>query len=339
MAHLVNIQGGRNKTSLVYVLVSCPKDIFYEQTLISAWSARHWNPDMKILLVVDELTDAGLIGNRTALTDLVDEKIVIDLSEGGKANYTNKERSRILKSNLRSYVEGDILYIDSDTVVCGSLAETDSWEIPFGAVQDGHSKYDPKHCPNPVVQRAALIGYDVCNAENYFNSGVMYMKDCPEVRAFAKDWYRLYTIGQKRGVTYDQPSLLATDTIHNLIRPLDGIYNCQILNGGLPYLAEAKILHYYNILWGDSSLYALANPSLYARIKEYGILDDETKQMILSAKRQFVGEYALVYGRRLSYWHSSLHHLYFDSPKLFGVCEALSKVLLKIRRLYKALTK
>lgn len=99
-------------TSLVYVLVSNPQDHFYEQTLISTWSARYWNPDARILVVVDELTNKNLVGKRNALMDIIDEKIVVDLSDNSKKTYTNKERSRMLKTNLRSYIEGDLLYID-----------------------------------------------------------------------------------------------------------------------------------------------------------------------------------------------------------------------------------
>jgi len=318
-------------TTLVYVLVSKPTDNYYEQTLISAWSARHWNPDMNIQLVVDELTDATLKDKRTALTKIVDEKIVIDLSVGGTAKYSNKERSRMLKTNLRSYVRGDILYIDSDTVVCGSLAEVDFWDIPFGAVADSHSVFDPQHCSDPVVYRASLLGYDVTKAENYFNSGVMYMKDTPEVNAFSRDWHKLYMNGQAKGLSFDQPSLLANDSVHKMIQPLDGIYNCQILNGGLPYLADAKILHYYNI-FGNRSFFAISDPSLYAKIKRQGMIDEEDKAKILSAKRQFVGEYVLVYGNSLPYWHSSLRHLYLNSPKQFKFLEFLSRIFRKISK-------
>lgn len=147
------------KTKLVYVLVSTPSDFYYEQVLISAWSAKYWNPDMKILLVVDELTDATQIGKRTALADVVDEKIVIDLSEGGTSNYTSKERSRMLKTNLRSYVRGDILYVDTDTVVCGTLEDIDSFNMNIGAVNDGHRVFDPVYFYD-VVERAKAFDYD-----------------------------------------------------------------------------------------------------------------------------------------------------------------------------------
>ena len=237
----------------------------------------------------------------------------------------------MLKTNLRSYVRGDILYIDSDTVICGSLKEIDSWDIPFGAVADSHSVFDPRHCSDPVVYRASLLGYDVTKVENYFNSGVMYMKDTPEVNAFSRDWHKLYMNGQSKGLSFDQPSLLANDSVHKMIQPLDGIYNCQILNGGLPYLADAKILHYYDVI-GNMVFFALSDSALLARIKKQGDLDDDDKSKIIAAKRQFKGDYVLVYGNSLSYWHSSLRHLFLNNPQAFKFMDFLSRIIRKFSK-------
>ena len=318
------------KTKCVYVLVSTPQDYYYEQTLISAWSVRHWNPDAEILLLTDELTDATLKDARTRLLEVVNGKIVIDLSEGGTSRYTGKERSRMLKTNMRSYVMGDMLYIDSDTVICSSLAEIDSWQCKIGAVSDGHRVFNPK-VTYDVVQRAEILGYDVTGAKEYYNSGVIYMKDLPEVHKFMSDWHSVYMRGQKLGLSYDQPSLLAVSMQSEMISPLDGTYNCQILNGGLPYWADAKIIHAYNA-FGNSPFFALTDPVFYQKIKQQGTLRDEEVTKILSAKRQFIGEYALVYGGNLSYWHSVLRHLFIDSPKSFRLCEWLGKILVKLSK-------
>ena len=43
------------KTKIVYVLVSDSSDYYYEQTLISAASAKMWNPDAEIVVVVEVL--------------------------------------------------------------------------------------------------------------------------------------------------------------------------------------------------------------------------------------------------------------------------------------------
>lgn len=318
------------RTSIVYILVSTSDDFFYEQTLISAWSARYWNPDVKILCVMDELTDATLTDKRTALLEIIDEKIVVDLSDGGSAKYTAKERSRMLKTNLRNYVCGDILFVDSDTIICGSLADVDSFTCAIGAVWDGHHIFNPTDSYQ-VVQRAELLGHDVSKAKDYYNSGVMYMKDTQIVHEFTKAWYTLYMKGQSKGVSFDQPALLAVNIKHHMISSIDDIYNCQILNGGLPFLTDAKIIHAYNV-FGSIPFFYLADSAFYRKIKQQGKLFDEDKKRILSAKKQFGGEYVLVYGENLRYWHSSLLHLYKASPNLFKICEFIGKVFF---RLYK----
>ncbi len=319
------------KTSLVYVLTSSPSDLFYEQTLVSVWSARYWNPDLKIVLLVDDLTDKTLVGNRTLILDFVNEKIAIDLTKGAPKQYTLKERSRILKTKMRSYINGDIFYIDSDTIVCGSLDEIDTFQFAIGAVDDNHCPFKQANSYEPVLHYVSILGYDVSSSKDYFNSGAIYMKDTPKVHVFTEDWYLHYLKGLSKGLVNDQPVLLIVDNQAHLITRLDGIYNCQILNGGLPFLSEAKVLHYYNV-FGTRSFFALADPAFHKKIKDAGTLDEEDKAKIISAKRQFIGEYALVYGNSLPYWKSSLRHLYLDSPKLFRLCELFSKILRKLSR-------
>jgi len=44
----------------LYILVSNEKDIYYEQTLVSVLSLRHYNPDAFVTLLVDDKTDKTL---------------------------------------------------------------------------------------------------------------------------------------------------------------------------------------------------------------------------------------------------------------------------------------
>lgn len=318
------------KTSLVYILVSTVGDFFYEQTLISAWSARYWNPNAKIYLVTDDLTNQTLQGNRTKLFQFVDEKIVVNLSEAGN-KYTGKERSRMLKTNIREYVPGDILFIDSDTVICAPLSDIDLFTFPVGAVWDGNRPFNAKDLKRSgnVIARARLLGKDVIGAKDYFNSGVLYMKDTPEVHTFMAKWHALYMSGQNKGLSFDQPSFLSLTMDSNIVATLEGIYNCQILNGGLPYLADAKIIHASNV-YGNTPFFGLADPDFYKKIKKNGALDQIDQSKIICAKRQFADDYELVYDSQLKYWHSSLRHLFLYKPKFFAICEFIGRILKKL---------
>lgn len=48
------------KTKIVYVVASLSADIYMEQAIASAWSARYYNPDCRIEMVCDQDTFATL---------------------------------------------------------------------------------------------------------------------------------------------------------------------------------------------------------------------------------------------------------------------------------------
>lgn len=68
----------------VYVLVSDSSDVYYEQFLVSLISLRHWNPEAKISLVCDDITNESLVGLRARHTELIDETKVIPFDSSFK---------------------------------------------------------------------------------------------------------------------------------------------------------------------------------------------------------------------------------------------------------------
>ena len=107
------------KTKIVYVLTSSKEDTYLEQTLISVYSARLHNPYADILVVTDNATANTIKGGRAEIKKYLSDIVVVDIP----AEYNNMQKSRYIKTNLRKFVEGDFLYIDSDTVIAESLAE------------------------------------------------------------------------------------------------------------------------------------------------------------------------------------------------------------------------
>ena len=55
------------KTKIVYVVVSDDADFYLEQTLVSVYSARLYNPNAEILLLVDSETNKTILGKREAI--------------------------------------------------------------------------------------------------------------------------------------------------------------------------------------------------------------------------------------------------------------------------------
>ena len=112
------------RTKVLYVLVSNENDIFWEQTFLSIQSLLRTNGSTNITVLMDNLTYYGLKDKRAVLLSLISEPVVIDLDQ----NLSNKEKSRILKTNMRNYVDGDFLYIDTDTIILGDLSDIDRCE-------------------------------------------------------------------------------------------------------------------------------------------------------------------------------------------------------------------
>ena len=89
----------------LYILTSNEKDIYYEQTLVSVLSLRHYNPQAFITLLVDDKTDKNLVGFRSEIKNLIDEYKVVPFDD----RLSNMVRSRFLKTNMRNLIEGDFL--------------------------------------------------------------------------------------------------------------------------------------------------------------------------------------------------------------------------------------
>ena len=261
------------KTKLLYVLVSSPADVYLEQALVSASSARRHNPEACLTLLTDTVTEAtlGSRGPRDAtFRALFDEVVVAPLDAALPA----MKRSRLLKTGMREYVEGDFLFIDADTVVARSLADIDSFDASLAACPDLHASFPEHPHRRATINMCRRLGFDASVTRNYFNSGVMLVRDTPENHAFFRTWQQNYLKGFAAGIRPDQPSLAQTDAQLGFpIRELPGEWNCQVQNG-VRYLRDAYILHYMvtNQASGEEDkLYILNSKDLLLRVRKEGL--------------------------------------------------------------------
>ena len=190
------------RTKLVYVLASTENDLFYEQCLISVYSAQLYNPNIKIVLVVDNKTHSTLKGNRKEITDYVDDIIVKDFPE----ETSMFMRSRLLKVELRSLVKGDYLYVDCDTLIVDSLESIDLVSESIAAVLDGHVKL--KNHPTYALfkKQCDTIGFPLSHTRDYFNGGVIFAKDDEVSHNLYSLWHNYYLSGTSSNISMDQPS-------------------------------------------------------------------------------------------------------------------------------------
>ena len=256
------------QTKLVYVL-TCAKDSTYiEQALISIWSARYHNQDAHIVLIVDDVTRQQLSGKRATILDYVTECIVVPFLD---ANATMMYRSRYIKTQVRKMVTGDMLFIDSDTIINGSLEEIDTIKSEVGAVFESNLLVN-QFCLQlylPIYDLAKKMGWSLEDEIHYFSSGVIYAKDTPIAHALFEKWHSNWLQGLSLDIRIDQPSLAkANIECGRVIRPIENKWNCIMFT--YPRCAkDALILHFA----AYRNMSFLFSKRVLRYIKENGLTD------------------------------------------------------------------
>ena len=266
----------------VYVL-TCDSVVDYAvQCYMSVWSLRYHNPGATVVLVTDEKTKSYLEKNYNILLDTVDTVKVVDVPE----SLSSKSRSRFIKTSLRQNIEGDFLYLDSDTVVAGGLDRLTHEPAHIAAVFDCNADGYPSRY---MIEKLQSIGVDKFDDYVCYNGGIIKVKDTPEAHDFFYDWHETWLdLREKYGMEIDQAAfLIANRKNGNVIKELSGIYNCQLpFPSSVRYFIDAKIIHYISD-WDTDSSYPLKDTVLLHQIQKNG-LDDKTKEILVDPKTSFL---------------------------------------------------
>lgn len=292
-------------TKLVYVLTCTPKKHYIEQTLMSAYSARYWNPEAHIVLIVDDETDKLLEGKRAEILKYITEKIVVSFED---TSLSPMYRSRFIKTSIRQQIKGDFLFIDSDTIICKSLAAIDCFECEVGAVLESHLLVED-YCAS-LRQKAlganSRIGVDLEVEKEYFSSGVLLVKDTPETHCLYQLWHQYWLESVSLGLNIDQPSLAkANRECGHIISRIPDTYNCILFTRN-SFTDKAHVLH----------VAAFQNPSflftekVFEEIKENGITEWVENAIIHPNDTMLPFDYVVLHstlGKRLE-WIKSISH-------------------------------
>lgn len=322
------------KTKLVYALVSSSNDYYTEQFFISAYSAKQ-KCNTHIVLVVDDKTEKYIKSNCSNVLNIVDELISVSYPD----DLNNKLRSRYLKTTLRNIVVGDILFIDTDTLIAESLEDIDNIDADFAAVYDMHTTLKDHPSYKEIAYKAGKIGYSLKSNDEYFNSGVMFIRDNERTRNFFRQWHQNYIEGVHCGVTTDQQSFLKTCSYNNLVVKLDDIWNCQIICN-VRDIYRAKILHYYctGVHSGNPvPPYILMSTDFCSKIRENGYnIDDELIRVVENAKSAFNNPIKVFSGEELVLLNSLQFYLlrqyFFHRRNIFNKMENIIQYSRKLLR-------
>lgn len=269
----------------LYILTSRDDDLYYEQIYLSITSLLLYNLNANIELLTDDITFKTLKGSRKKILELVQECKVIPLS----SDLSQEVRSRLLKTNMRNLIDGDFLYLDCDTIVLSPLEIPQNWTFSIGAVKNLHFNSVTESPIYPIfLFFANKCGIDI-ETEDYFNSGVLYVKDNVESRKFFTSWHKLYLkFFKEHNVEIDQLSLYRTNNdFGGFIHEVSGVWNWQV-GFGLNYMCESKIMHTFSSVTHHlHDIHFLKKKKFYQEMKLGLYNDSEIIHIIHNARSLF----------------------------------------------------
>lgn len=296
------------KTKIVYVLVSNRNDYYTEMLQLSLYSLRLYHPHDVVEIVMDEDTHRRLMKRRSPLLTEANP-IIVNVPDC----YSSVQRSRYLKTSLREILSGDFLFIDTDTVIGGSLrAIEEGLNESIAAVLDNHD--------GEIVEVQRLIepkNWSVLYPVKQFNSGVFYVRDTAEAHRFFLQWHENWKYCVSNGCNYDQPGLrkaLQETDIH--IEELSGIWNCQVSRpSSMEFQKDAVIMHYQRAGFFVSKV--------CREIRKAGKVCGEAEALAKSPRIYFSGQTLFLTQMEFAAL-SSLRRTLFDHPRFFAFLSKLA---------------
>jgi hypothetical protein len=322
----------------VYVLVSNEDDYYLGQALISITSLKMRMPNAFVSLLIDDSTEKALIGKRRNILELVNELKVVAIAP----QFNKKARSRWLKTSMRQHIEGDFLYIDCDTVICEDLSDVENIPGDMCAVLDRHLLISNSPKKEYFHDNDKELGFNASWKSNkHFNSGVILCKNISVCHSFFNKWHSLWVEGYTKMVI-DQPSFNQVNyNLNNVIKEMEGVWNCQIHTGGIAFLADAKIIHYFSSIKSKIS-YTLFDPSILQNINLSCVIDEQLKKCLLYPKRNFYLHTEILTDKKtieILYSKSFKLLRFFYDWKCFQLFEKLLRFLLSVKKKFKAIIK
>ena len=317
------------KTKIIYILVSDSSDFYLEQLFLSIYSLRKFNVDAHVSIIVDNNTNLYLDSAKLNIKSYVTDIIKVNTPD----RFNKMERSRFIKTNLRKFVKGNFLFLDTDTIICSSLEEIDEIDDDISAVLDWHgiSYYgDSAKWDNDNIYK---VGWFECYESKRFNSGVLFVKDNQLTHRFFSSWYQTWYEGHKLGVNIDQLSLRKTNRDYDfLISELNGVWNCQaIIAESSVFFNDAKVIHYYN---NTREKFLFNEESFLIKIRLTEGIPDGIKKQLEIPKSCFQTKYRLINGKDLAYMHSNLYDLYENYPSLYHKIDIIACFVIRFCRFF-----
>ena len=318
------------RTQIVYVLIASEQTLWGEEFWASLFSLRHFHPTVKVTVLVDSPT-AEMIKGKKELYSMITELKVIPVPD----NYSNRLRSRTIKTSVRNLIDGDYLYIDTDTIITRPLDEIDNLPVKnIAMVPELHGPFKNHITYNYICNDVKRIfNVDVSDSPYWFNAGVTFVRDNTFTRDFFKKWHENWEYSAfVKKQTSDMRALICTDKSYGyIIERLPDVYNSQIAMS-IEYLYDAKIVHFWHmrgLFKHDENYSPFCNHSIYQQIKKEGKISADVANQILSCKSTFYSPSMVVGRKEMQFLMSPLYvvlgQAYHDSKSMHWFLDKLTR--------------
>jgi len=321
----------------LYVLTSTSKDNYYEQFLLSIVSLRLLMPDAHVTLLCDSKTKNTLVDKRCEYEKYISDVVSVKAPD----TLSQVEVSRWLKTSMRRLIEGAFLFIDCDTIITEDLSSITQMNINFGGCLDCHALLDRHHNKKMFKDNEKKLGFTSYLSNKQINSGIIFCADTPDTHKIFDRWHELWLFSKDKKILRDQPSLnMAIYENQSFFTELDGTWNCQIISNYLPFLVNAKIIHYFATkLYMYTSPYIFASEDIFKKIKEHGTVPDFVYKLLENPKSAFVSESRTFVGENMfAVLDSDLFKTLFFLKKIFpSIFNSLNMLFSFIKKFTKLL--
>lgn len=314
-------------TKIVYCTVSGSEDMYLAQAFISIYSARRYNPLATIILLVDKPTGDVIEKHFKNLKNYATSIVVIDVPQ----HLSKLERSRYLKTTMREHVDGDFLYIDTDTIVTCDLSEIDNADFDMGSVLDRHARISDHIYSREIGKVLKKVNMSIKDLrDKYFNGGVLFVKDTPNTHELFDKWHTIWEETRHMGKPIDQPPLArANMECGYIIHEMDGKWNCQLSDNFLNCFHNAKILHYFAS--NGESPYKMYENSIYREVMSKDEIPQSVKDVIANPHDFFRPKHRVIYDNDVDFTMTDIHTIFKYHRWLFNLFEYVAKVIVKKR--------
>lgn len=322
------------KTQIVYALIASERDTFIEELWASVFSLRLYEPEREVRVCCDSAS-ADRIKFFPELEKLITDIIVIPTPE----HYNAKLRSRHVKTLVREYVKGSFLYIDTDTIICGSLEGIDNLPYDIAGVPEGHVSLEKNIFRGSILANIKRVfDIDASSHPHWINGGVIYAADTKFAHEFYRRWHENWEYSSfQRNMQQDMPSLLKAELDMNFVMDeLPGYFNAQPFMS-LKFFAEGKIVHFLHTYFPkDQSFCPFFDKTIYEMMHDEGGITPEIADIIIHAKSSISSPSLIVGEKTVKYLTSPVAPIF---EKIYNEGGAASWVMCKMAILLEKLHK